>query len=243
MLLWLALACKPAPEAVATGIGSQNPAVREDMVAFAATYDDPVVVEALHRALNDPSSRVRREAAQSLGAIQAPESVQPLIAALNDLDPEVQEAAADALGRLGDPSATEAVLAYLQAKLGERVPLTAIWALGRFGDPRALPLLSELRDHSDPYVAWNALEALRAIGDGSADGAPAAGSAAAPAPGAAPEPAGGEQAPAPEGAIPWPGQEPEEVEDAGDGDLAPEEPTGAVPDEAPPPITVPWPGG
>lgn len=237
--LWLLLACKPAPEAVATGLASQNAAVREDMVAFAATYDDLVVVEALHKALSDSSPRVRQRAAQSLGVIAAPESVAPLLAALGDPEPEVQRAAVDALGRIGDPAAVDAVLTWLGERIGDQTPLDAIWALGRFGDAKAVPILTQLRDDPDPYVAWNALEALRAIGDGAASGeAPALPSR--PDEGPPPE---APAAPAEDGAIPWPGQAAEEPPDEGDGDLPPEEPTGAVPDEPPPPISVPWPGG
>ena len=173
ILLLLGFGCSPAPEAVATGMGSENLVVREDMVAFAKQYDDELVVlDALHKALDDPSARVRQRAAESLGELASPESVQFLLKALEDNDNAVRKEAVDALGRIGDPQAVGPLMAYIESRrLDGEIPLNAIWALGNIADPTPLSLLMELRDNSDPYVAYNAMWALREIGDKKGDGA------------------------------------------------------------------------
>ena len=159
ILLLLGFGCSPAPEAVATGMGSENLVVREDMVAFAKQYDDELVVlDALHKALDDPSARVRLRAAESLGELASPESVQFLLKALEDNDDRVRKEAVDALGRIGDPQAVGPLMAYIESRrLDGEIPLNAIWALGNIADPTPLSLLMELRDNSDPYVAYNAI--------------------------------------------------------------------------------------
>ena len=165
-MMWWLLACGPSPEAIATGIGSDNPAVRQDMVAAGKLIDDPVVIEALIGALEDESALIRVSAIESLADLDAVEAVPMIAYRLDDSDEKVQRAAVDALGRLGDPAATEPLVAYLDDRRAGRVPLNALWALGNIGDPAALPILSRFREHEDPYVAYNADEALRAIGDG-----------------------------------------------------------------------------
>ena len=229
ILLLLGFGCSPAPEAVATGMGSENLVVREDMVAFAKQYDDELVVlDALHKALDDPSARVRLRAAESLGELASPESAQFLLKAPEDNDNAVRKEAVDALGRIGDPQAVGPLMAYIESRrLDGEIPLNAIWALGNIADPTPLSLLMELRDNSDPYVAYNAMWALREIGDKKGDGA-------ATTPGE-----GGEAAPAEEGGGILPslfggGDEGEEgAEEApAEGEEKPAEP---------PKLNIPWP--
>ncbi|MCK6518614.1 HEAT repeat domain-containing protein [Myxococcota bacterium] len=233
ILLLLGLGCSPAPEAVATGMGSENLVVREDMVAFAKQYDDELVVlDALHKALDDPSSRVRLRAAESLGELASPESVQFLLKALEDSDDRVRKEAVDALGRIGDPQAVGALMAYIESRrLDGEIPLNAIWALGNIADPTPLSLLMELRDNSDPYVAYNAMWALRQIGDKKGDGATTAeGEGAGGAEGAPAEGEGGGILPSLFGG----GDEGEEgAEEApAEGEKKPAEP---------PKLNIPWP--
>ncbi len=163
--LLLLLACGPGAEAIATGMSSDNPAVREDMVAAGKLVNDPVVVEALVLALQDPSADIRVASVESLAELEAFESVPAIVERLEDSEPRVQKAAVEALGRLGDPQAVGPLVDYVEARRHGRVPLNAIWALGVLGDARALPLLAQLREHADPYVVYNACNALREIGD------------------------------------------------------------------------------
>lgn len=222
MLLLALIGCGLDPGAVAKGIASGNPAVREDMVIAARQVDDPAVVEALHKALADPAAKIRAEAAESLGLLGHVESVPPLLPLLDDPEAAVRRAAVGALGQLGDLAAVEPLLAYVERRPDDAVPLDALWALGALGDPRAMPVLSGLREDPDPYVAFHAGRALREIGDKASQGAAPEG-APADAPPATPD------APAP----------------AKDSDApAPAEPAApAGEEELPPPKVVPWPGG
>ena len=43
------------------------------------------------------------------------------------------------------------------------IPLNAIWALGFIGDSQAMPLLTRLRESDDPYISWNADQALKSL--------------------------------------------------------------------------------
>jgi len=164
-MMLLLLACGPDPAVIATGIGSDNPAVRQDMVVAGKLVDDPVVVEALVAALEDESTIIRITALESLADLDAVDAVPAICLRLEDDDDAVQRAAVDALGRLQDPAATPALVDYLDRNRAGRVPLNALWALGNIGDPEALPILSRFREHEDPYVAYNADQALRTIGD------------------------------------------------------------------------------
>jgi len=157
------LACGPKPDTVLTGLGNTNPAVREDMVKIARNYDDPRVVQALILALDDEEPVIRLNAVEALSWLKAVEATPALILRLEDPNDAVQLAAVDALGQLADPQATEPLMAFVSARLGDVIPLNALWALGNIGDTRAMDLLSHLRDHTDPYVSYNAHQALRRL--------------------------------------------------------------------------------
>jgi HEAT repeat protein len=164
-LLALAAGCGPSAANVATGIASENPAVRGDMVAFARKFDDPAVVQALVGVLGDPSEQTRIDAVKSLAEIGDPLACSALVELLaTDPSERVQRETIDALGRLKDPIGVDALLALAERSSDDKIPLNAIWALGNLGDKRALPLLSRLREGSrDPYVVFNANVALRKI--------------------------------------------------------------------------------
>lgn len=165
-MTWLLLGllgCGPDAAVVAQGLGSGNPAVRGDMMDLAKNVQDPLIAQALVGALQDPKPELRVGALVAL-AEQEDLTVVPAVAeALLDEDLRVQVAAAECLGRLGDPAGAPALLAYVQSQ--RRPPLNAIWALGEIGDASAIPVLSELQNSPDAHVAWNATEALRALGD------------------------------------------------------------------------------
>jgi HEAT repeat protein len=162
-LLFMVMACGPKSDTVLIGLNNQNPAVRQDMVKIARRYDDPRVVKALAVALQDSEAVIRLSAVESLAQLDSSSAVPELIAALSDSNDKVRRAAVEALGKLADPRATDPLIAYVQERMGDRVPLNALWALGNIADIRALDLLSQLRTHSDPYVAYNAHQALRQL--------------------------------------------------------------------------------
>jgi len=145
---------------------SENPIVREAMVLVARGVKDPVVTQALIGALDDPSKLVRLRAVESLAVHEDMDAVPALIQKLSDKDADVRTAAIDALGFLQDDRAVPALLELVEAAVAQervRLVLNALWALGNIGDHQAIASLSRLRDHSDPYVVFNAESALRKL--------------------------------------------------------------------------------
>lgn len=111
--------------------------------AKGARVRDPKVIGALARALDDPDSGVRVFAAESLGQIGGAHAVEPLAAALRHPDADTRRAAARALGWTRTPAAAEPLL----AALGDPAPpvrAAAATALGVVGDRRVLPALERL---------------------------------------------------------------------------------------------------
>lgn len=165
--LFVLLACGPDAESVALQLSSENPAMREDSARRARNFDSPIVIEGLIKSLDDPSEKVRSHAVDSLIALNAKEAVPRLVVHMSeDSSPLVRRQCIDAVGRLGDVSAVPALIALLEASqvaTPPEPPLNAIWALGELGDQSALPVLSKLRDSPDPYVAYNANQALRKL--------------------------------------------------------------------------------
>lgn len=170
MMTWLMaalLACGPAPEDIAQNLVSENPVVREDTAKIAHNFDSEEVRAALLRALEDDSEEVRYNALNSLIMLEAVESVPAIMRMLEvERDRDVELLAIDALGRFQDPQAVPLLIQYIENQRvdSERsIPFNAIWALGFIGDNQALPLLSELRESSDPYISWNASQALASL--------------------------------------------------------------------------------
>ncbi len=174
MILALLFACSPAPEEIATAIGSKNPVMREDGAKIAQNYPDEVVEKALIAVLGDPSLTVRLNAIESLAEIEATTAGAPLVDRLeHDEDPKVRRAAADALGRLKVKEAAPALVTYLAAIApNDREQLCAVWALGNIGaeglDPAGLTLVLDtlvaLRDATtDKHIRYQASAALRTL--------------------------------------------------------------------------------
>ncbi|MCK6503148.1 HEAT repeat domain-containing protein [Myxococcota bacterium] len=164
LLSLLVLGCGPGADTVAQQLSSDNPAVREDTARRARNFNDPAVVQALIAALDDPSDKVRLYSVESLILLEAKEAVPRLSEVMvTDSSEEVRREAIDALGRLEDPRAVPALVALLEQTADDKPPLNAIWAVGVLGDQQALPVLSRLRDNKDPYVAYNANQALRRL--------------------------------------------------------------------------------
>jgi hypothetical protein len=215
--LWTA--CGASPDEVARNLSSPNPVVKEDSAKIADNFDSPEVRAALVVALQDPSERTRLNAIESLVELEAKEGVPGLILVVQqDPSDRVKGKAIDALGRLKDPAAVPVILEYILAHDAAKPPLNAIWALGFIEDNRALPVLAPLLDSPDPYIAWNARQALRSIhpsgatpeGEAGAAASPTASPASAGSPAEAPPAAPAEPPPAPpaapaeEGAPPTP---------------------------------------
>ncbi|EHJ47592.1 PBS lyase HEAT domain protein repeat-containing protein [Solidesulfovibrio carbinoliphilus subsp. oakridgensis] len=111
----------------------------------------------------DTDKAVRLAAIEALGAIGRTESASVLVPVLEDPDRDVASQAAVALGRIGSAVATEPLCKALAAK---PVQLTALWALGEIGDFSAYETVRRFRDDPDPYVSYNAVQALKKLGAG-----------------------------------------------------------------------------
>jgi HEAT repeat protein len=164
MIAWIlgwAVACGPQSATILVGLESENPVIREDMALLARRAESAEVVQKLVGLLEDPVEEVRVRAVESLGILGDPGAVDALVVCLAGSEGRVQRATIDALGQIRDVRAVEPLVAHVsQAKT---VPLNALWALGELGDIRAMKLLTDLRDHPDLLVSWNAEQALEKL--------------------------------------------------------------------------------
>ncbi len=112
-------------------------------------------------ALQDPSSRTRRQAAAALEVLNDRRAVEPLITALDDEDGDVRANVARTLGKIGasDTRVVDPLIAMLRSgDVGDRV--MAAEALWRLRAPQAItPLAALLRD-DDATVRYIAASAL-----------------------------------------------------------------------------------
>lgn len=117
--------------------------------------------------LKDKDDRVRREAAEVLGAIADPRAIEPLVVALADKDREMRSSAEKALKQI-DPYwlksdeakvAVQSLVEKLKDK-DDRVRREAAEALGRIGDPRAIEPLIIAVTHADSMLQWELVERL-----------------------------------------------------------------------------------
>jgi len=161
--LTLLIACGPSSDDIARNLKSPNPAVRVDTAKISRNFGSDSVEKALIGALHDEIEQVRIHAIESLAELEAKQAAPALIAliAAEKASPKVLRSVVDTLGRLGDVEAVPTLISYLEAREATDPPLNAIWALGNLEDHRALAVLSRLRESKDPYVRWNATQALR----------------------------------------------------------------------------------
>jgi len=138
---------------------------KEDRIAAALReFKDPAIVPALCQAIQDPDSKMRRQAASALGAIKDPVAVPALYHALQDPDAHVASQAVSALGAIKDPTAVAALCQALQDPDSE-VRWHVALALGRMDDASAVAALCQaLQDPNSPVRGCAAL-ALENMGD------------------------------------------------------------------------------
>jgi HEAT repeat protein len=122
----------------------------------------PVPAQELVPLLRDPDPAIRRETAQTLGALGDPEAIDPLLQALEDSDPSVQQATQEALKRLGWSS--EMRIPQDPVEKGRFLVAQKQWAeLESMGKMAVNPLIEAL-DHPDKYVRWRAARTLGRLG-------------------------------------------------------------------------------
>lgn len=103
---------------------------------------DRDATEALCSALmKDHSSRVRANAAHSLGVLKDERGLDPLITRINDADEEVRLAVANSLGLLGSSKGTSHLI-FMLGDISVRHRLAAVHALGLIGDHLAIEPLA-----------------------------------------------------------------------------------------------------
>jgi len=123
------------------------------------------VSPALIGALNDKASRVRTNAARSLGRHENKEALEPLIKALSDPNFDVRCAAAFSLGEIPDERAITALLILLKCEEEDpEVQLATVEALGRLGDKQALEQIKRIEEHGRyEWLREGATQAIAAI--------------------------------------------------------------------------------
>ncbi len=130
------------------------------IASCSAILDRPGIYEALEKRLaQDPTPRVRAEAAEMIG-LSSRTSIKALLSAGDDSEPVVVEAVATALGELGDPEAVQWLIDTALNHSDGLVREAAVASLGAIGDDRALPALLELVSKAPPQVRRRSVAAL-----------------------------------------------------------------------------------
>jgi cyclophilin family peptidyl-prolyl cis-trans isomerase/HEAT repeat protein len=139
----------------ALALGAQLSAQSEAGVAVLASvlaaddarrFDEPL----FRRALADPDSTIRAQAALGLGRLRDPSGIPLLVPLLLDPNAEVECSAAFALGLIGDSSAVAALVqrALDATPLAGAAALELVTALARIGGPSAAAFLGSILDGS-----------------------------------------------------------------------------------------------
>jgi hypothetical protein len=116
---------------------------RADAAAVLGWFQEPPVVTALVRALDDPQVQVRLEAARALTRLDALPSVAGVVARLAVVDASNSLAVKEIFRSLG-PRAVPELINVLDSDVAASVKMLTADALGHIGDPRAVPALLKL---------------------------------------------------------------------------------------------------
>jgi len=116
---------------------------RADAAAVLGWFQEPQVIAALERALDDPQVEVRLESARALARLKAVQSVAGLVARLAVVDATHSLGVQEIFRSLG-PGAVTGLMGVLDSDVPEQVKMLAADALGHIGDPRAVPALLKL---------------------------------------------------------------------------------------------------
>ena len=138
---------------------------RADSAAVLGWFNEPQVVTALERAMDDPQVDVRLEAARALTRLGAVQSVAGLVARLAVVDASHSLGVKEIFRSLG-PGAVPELINVLDSDVSGHVKMLAADALGHIGDARAVPALLKLfhahaRGGGLSHEAVNASIALR----------------------------------------------------------------------------------
>ncbi len=148
----------------------ESPRVRLAAVLALNLFRDPLVLDTLFAALQDPVRAVQEASLDALASrLAAPNLVPQLIACTQRDDREIAKRAASLLGQTGTPDAAAAIREALSA---EKMAVRDHWArrhlirsLARLGDTESVPLLREWIDHKDAAFRRESVLALATLGD------------------------------------------------------------------------------
>lgn len=117
----------------------------------------------LLKALNDPSPRIRRQAAYSLGQMANPEIIRAVITHLEAHPDLAQEETLEVLGECRLPESVPVLARYLEDPRSI-LRRSAARSLGRLGDPAAIePLRDAAREAGDPDLRRASIQGLRVL--------------------------------------------------------------------------------
>ena len=137
---------------------SDDPVERMEGVRNLSESTDPIAIEYLMVASNDPDHRVAVKAIDTLGNMKAKEAVPQFVQKLflRDTDEPTKARILAALGKIGDDRATSPLVDFLSRDADKPIRGHAIFALGEIGDARAIPGLEKFATTTDD-------EALRTL--------------------------------------------------------------------------------
>lgn len=142
---------------------SEGTADRAEAIEQVASQGYALAAEELVRALNDPSARVRREAASALIKIGDASAAKALLEQLQEHPDLIEEETIDALGHLGGDSAVDTLISFLEHPR-PLVRRAAARALGSLGSPRAIESLTQVAGRTDdPDLRRASIQGLRML--------------------------------------------------------------------------------
>ncbi len=143
-----------------------DPQVREAAAKALEYMGNPATLEPLFQvALFDKGGGVRRAAATAMGALDSEKALALLVEAMEDTDPQVRKAAAKALEYMGNPAALEPLFQVALFGEDESVRRAAATAMGALDSEKALALLVEVLEDTDPQVREATVKALEYMGN------------------------------------------------------------------------------
>jgi HEAT repeat protein len=129
---------------------------------------DPEARAAIRSLLQDPSARVREQAAQKLRDLKDKESAQAMATLLADPDARTRRRAVEALGAMGASQSAREIGRNLVSDADEQVRQVAADVLGRLGSPEAAEFLTNALKDPSEAVRGEAIASLGEIGATSA---------------------------------------------------------------------------
>lgn len=140
--------------------------LKDKAIAVLSRLNPPNIMAILVEQLTDKEAHVRRNAAETLGAMGSAEVLPALIMVLvKDKESKIRGQAAAALGKIGGSAAIPPLITGLNIDEDSEVRRSAAEALGLIGNPEALPaLIKSLTMDKDTTVRGGAAEALGEIG-------------------------------------------------------------------------------